>query len=297
MKWSFRSLSRKNKPIAWGMLCALLLLGSCQNKAQQEAEKGRALARVDKQTLWEADLSGVLPVGTNAKDSAEIVNRFVESWLRRQLLFQHAQTHIEYNRSELEQKVQDYRYALLTYEFEKKYLEEKLQREVSKQEIESYYQNHQSEFELKQNIVRALYVKIPLAAPQQESVRRWIQSGSENDRKQLANYCFSNALDFSMQDSIWVDFDALIKGSPLERIPDKVNLLKYNRFIEAKDEENQYFMYILNYKIVNQISPLEFVEQRIKDMVINQRKTELMRQFENELYQKAQKDKKIEIYR
>jgi len=297
MKWSFKSLLEKNKQSVWGLLCALLLLGSCQDKAQQEADKGRALARVDKQTLWEADLRGVLPLGTNAADSTEIVNRFIESWLRRQLLFQHAQANTEYNRNELEQKVQDYRYALVTYEFEKQYLEERLKREVSKQEIDNYYQNHQSEFELKQNIVRAFLIKIPIKAPQQDNVRRWIQSDNEKDRNQLANYCFSNALDFSLQDSIWVDFDMLIKGSPLERMPDKVNFLKYNRFVEAKDEENQYFMYILDYKIVNQISPLEFVEQRIKDMVINQRKTELMRQFESDLYQKAQKDKKIEIYR
>ena len=297
MKRNFRSLSEKSRQIFSGLILCLVILGSCQDKSQQEADKGKAIARVDKQTLWEADLKGILPLGIGAKDSAEIANRFIESWLRRQLLFQYAQNNTEYNRSELEQKVQDYRYALVTYEFEKKYLEENLKREVSKQEIEAYYQNHQAEFELKENIVRAFFIKVPLKAPQQDNVRRWIQSDSEKDRTQLANYCYSNALDFSLQDSIWVDFDLLIKGSPLERMPDKVNFLKYNRFVEAKDEENQYYIYILNYKIVNQISPLEFVEQRIKDMVINQRKTELMRQFENDLYQKAQKDKKIEIYR
>lgn len=267
-----------------------------KDKPKDTSESSEVIARVYDKNLLKKDINGILPEDASSEDSANIVSRYVKSWIKKQLLINEAASKIDFNEAELERKILDYRYALMVYEYEKFYINHELDKEVSEEEIEEFYRENLANFELKQNIVRGIYIKVPKVAPKIERLKKLIHSDKSKDKKELKSYCFRFATTYSLDDSLWVNFDELIKNTPLIGIPDKVQFLKENEHIETEDDEYLYFIRISDYKISDQTSPLEFVKDDIINIIINKRKLELAKQLEENIYEQAKENEDFEIY-
>jgi hypothetical protein len=90
-------------------------------------------------------------------------------------------------------------------------------------------------------------------------------------------------------------FDDLVRNSPLAEIPNKVQFLKANPYYETEDESYLYFLKVDEYRISDNISPLEFVTDEIKNIILNKRKVELAKKLEDEVYENALEHKDFEI--
>ena len=101
-------------------------------------------------SLWELWRQGRPP-----DDSAKLVEAYIDSWIRKQLLIQEASRKIDINEAEVERKVLDYRYSIIAYEYQNYYIKQNLDTAVSNAEIEKYYKDNIDNFILKQNIVQA----------------------------------------------------------------------------------------------------------------------------------------------
>ena len=91
-----------------------------------------------------------------------------------------------------------------------------------------------------------------------------IRSKKPKDRDELASYCFQFATYYTLEDTLWINFDELIQSTPLASIPSREQYLKSNKYVETNDQNFEYFLYINEYKIADQISPLEFVRDNIE---------------------------------
>ncbi|MEJ0030644.1 MAG: hypothetical protein WDO15_09865 [Bacteroidota bacterium] len=58
----------------------------------------------------------------------------------------------------------------------------------------------------------------------------------------------------------------------LPEIPNKVQFLKSNPYYETSDAESMYFFKVDEYKISDNVSPMEFVRAEIKNIILNKRK-------------------------
>ncbi len=85
-------------------------------------------------------------------------------------------------------------------------------------------------------------------------------------------------------------------NTPLINEPNKVGLLRGNKFIEVSDDNFTYYFKILQYKISDQESPLEFVKDEIRKIIINKRKVELAAKLENDVYNRAKENDDFEIF-
>ena len=101
----------------------------------------------------------------------------------------------------------------------------------------------------------------------------------------------------TLEDTVWLNFDELIQSTPLASIPNHEQYLKTNKYVETNDQNFEYFLYINEYKIADQISPLEFVRDDIKEIIVNKRKIALANQLETDIYAEAQTNNDFEIYR
>jgi len=196
----------------------------------------------------------------------------------------------------LSRKILDYRYALMVHEFKLYYINEKLQTQVTEEEIQSYYNSNQDNFELKQNIIKGIFIKLPKEAPKIKKVGKLIRSKKPTDNEELASYCFQFATYYTLEDTVWLNFNELIQSTPLASIPNQEQYLKSNKYVETSDQNFEYFLYINEYKIADQISPLEFVRDDIKEIIVNKRKIELANQLESDIYLEAQTNNDFEIY-
>src|SRR5690606_15386915 len=251
----------------------LFFLHSCdmikmKKEPDESNEQSAVIARAYDNNLYEHDIKGIVSENVSKQDSANIISRYVNNWIKKQLLINEAASKIDFDEAELERKILDYRYALMVYEYEKYYINDELNTEVTEEDIKSYYENNISNFELKQNIVRGIFIKVAKDAPKIERLKKLIHSNKSKDKKELKSYCFRFATSYSLDDSLWVNFEELIKNTPLIGIPNKVQFLKENEHIETEDESFLYFIRIYDYKISDETSPLELVIDEINNIII-----------------------------
>ncbi|MCB0487357.1 MAG: peptidyl-prolyl cis-trans isomerase [Cyclobacteriaceae bacterium] len=266
-----------------------------KDQAGEDATR-KAVARVNDTYLYLDELEGIVTANTPKEDSAGRMTAYVNSWIRKQLLINEALKRIDINEAEVERKILDYRYSLIGYQFQKLYIQQNLTDSVSDQEIETYYTQNIDNFILKQNIIKGTFIKVPQGAPRVNRVKDLIFSNKQKDRDDLRSYCLSFSSAYHLSDSSWIEFDKLVVNSPLAEIPNKIQFLKSYPYYETSDAGFLYYLKIDAYKISDNVSPLEFVKEDIKNIIINKRKVELARKLEEEVYENAAESKDFEIF-
>jgi len=279
----------------------IVLLSSCEffqvkKDAAENIVQEKPIARAHDAFLYKEDIGSIVPDGMSPTDSAERVNRYIDSWARKQLLIKEATENIEFDEAEIERKILDYRYSLMGYEYQSYYVSEKLVDEVTDEAIEEYYTEHIDNFTLKQNIIRGKFINLPIGAPSTVDIKKLIHSNKEVDLEVLKTYCLSFATSYQLNDSAWINFEELVRSTPLAQLDNKVQFLKTKKYTELADSTNLYYLSISEYKMSDELSPMEFVKDQIKNIIINKRKIALARQLEEEVYEKAVRNKEIEIY-
>lgn len=272
----------------------IVLIAACSSGPVRD-EKRQAIARAENYFLYVDELENLVPPGTPAKDSQELVKKFIDNWVRESLVIQKAENNLSDEQKNVERQLQDYRKSLITYTYEKELVKQKLDTLVSEKEIEQFYNNNQEDFELKDNIIKVIYVKVNKKAPGIDKLKKWYQSDNLKDREQLAGYCHQFAENFYLDDNSWLLFDDLLKEIPIQTY-NKELFLQNNRFVEVTDSLNHYFLNIKGFKIRNSISPLSFERENIKNIILNKRKLELITKMKEDVYNDAANNKKIEIY-
>jgi hypothetical protein len=267
-----------------------------ENITESDDLQKNPIVRAHDAFLYPEDLDGIVPKGMSTSDSAERVNRYIDSWARKQLLIKEASQNIEFDEAEIERKILDYRYSLMGYEFQSYYVNKKLVSNITDEEIQDYYTNHIDNFTLKQNIIRGKFINLPIGAPSTIDVKQLINSTKEDDIELLKTYCLSFAISYQLNDSLWINFDELVRSTPLAQLDNKVQFLKTKKYTESVDSTNLYYLSISEYKMSDELSPMEFVKDQIENIIINKRKIALARQLEEEVYEKAVRNKEIEIY-
>jgi hypothetical protein len=277
----------------------ILIVSGCDFIKMRNAEKEGArqpVARVNNAVLYQDELAGIVPVNLGKEDSVGRVEAYVDSWIRKQLLIQEASKKININEAELERKILDYRFSIIAYEYQSFYIKQHLDTAIQPTEIETYYKNNIDNFILKQNIVRATYIKVPKNAPNTKKIKDWIYAKDDASKAELKAFCLSFSVAYHLSDSAWMVFDELVRNSPLAEIPNKVQFLKANPYYETDDESYLYFFKADEYRISDNVSPLEFVRDEITNIILNKRKVELAKKLEDEVYKNALDKKEFEIY-
>jgi hypothetical protein len=282
------------------MAGVLLMANACdfiQMKGKQARDEGRkAVARVGNTYLYADELIGIASAEKNKEDSTARVSAYVDSWIRKQLLLNEAAKNIDINEAEVERKVLDYRYSLIGYEFQNYYINKNLNDSVSQQEVENYYKDHLDNFILKQNIIQGAYIKVAKTAPRTHRIKELLFSNRPKDWNELKSYCLGFTEAYQLPDSTWIEFDKLAANSPLADIPNKIQFLRSYNYYETSDANYLYFIKINAYKISDNVSPLDFVKEDIRNIILNKRKVELAKKLEDEVYENAAKQKEFEIY-
>jgi hypothetical protein len=262
-----------------------------------EADANRQpIAKVGTAYLYKDELAGIVPPKVEKEDSTVRVEAYIDSWVRKQLLIQEATKKIDINEAEVERKILDYRYSIIAYEYQTLYIKDHLDTAINSDEIDKYYKENIDNFVLKQNIIRATYLKVPKNAPQIKRIKELIFARSDQGKADLKSFCLSFSAAYHITDSTWMIFDELVRNSPIAEIPNKVQFLKTNPYYETEDDNYLYYLKVDEYRISDNVSPLEFVRDEISNIILNKRKVELAKKLEDEVYNNALEQNDFEIY-
>ena len=271
------------------IVIGLFCVGCINNKPDDP------VARVGEYYLNKSDIVGIVPQETSFQDSIEIIKNFVNNWIRQKLILNQAEKNLISEQKKFDKQLKDYRSSLIIYEYERKLIRQNLDTIVSDQEIEKYYNGNKSQFVLKDNIVKGLYVKMDINSPDIRKVKNMMKSDDIEERYKLEDYCLQNLSNYFIDDQGWLLFNDLLKEIPINPY-NQEQYLRYNRFIEISDSLFHYMLNIKDFNIKEGISPLSFERENIRDIIINKRKQKLINEMEDEVYKTALKKKHFHIY-
>jgi hypothetical protein len=270
------------------LIFSLLSCGESDNKSD-------AVARVFDQYLSRKDVVKQIPFGTSSRDSAMLAQEIIDQWVRRQLIFKRAENNLTDEQKDVSKQIEDYRISLLTYAYERELVRQKLDTVVSDAEIETYYKSNPGNFELKNNIIRLKYIKLPVSSPNGDKASKWFRSAASADRNRLEQYCKMYAVNYLLDDANWLLFDDVLKELPIQAY----SMERFNRGernLDTKDNEYRYLISITGFLIEETSAPLSFEKNNIRNIILNKRKIKLVEQMQKDVYNQAMNDKDVEIY-
>ncbi len=97
-----------------------------------------------------------------------------------------------------------------------------------------------------------------------------------------------------MNDSTWLFLDDIKKEIPALREQSDYSV-SAGRVVEIEDEQYYYHLKVKDVKVKNAYSPINFEKQNIRKFILNNRKTQLINQYKQELLEKAKAEKTFTI--
>ena len=134
-----------------------------------------------------------------------------------------------------------------------------------------------------------------MTAPQLANVRRWYKTETQEAVEHLEKYSLQNAVKYEYFYDKWVTVSEVLDLMPL-KVPDVDDYLDKNRHVELKDTAFCYFLNVSDYRRMGEEEPYEFARTQVKDMLLNVRQVEFMKQVKDDLYRRAVKRDKIKYY-
>jgi hypothetical protein len=270
-----------------------VLASSC-SYLKKEIEK-EPVARVFDKYLYRDELREMIPADASPEDSTLMAENFINNWIRQAVIYRKAEDNLSDSEKDFQKKLEDYRRSLVIYTYERNLVDQVLDTLVTTEQIEDYYNRNKQNFELKDNIIKVIYIKVDKKAPDIAKVENWVKNASQKDLLNLENYAYQFAQNFFLDDNTWLLFDDLLKEIPMKTY-NQEEFLKNNRYIEVEDQNSVYFVNIKGFKIKNSLSPLSFERENIRNIIINKRKLQLITKMKNDIYEEALQKKDIEIF-
>jgi hypothetical protein len=277
------------------IIFVLSVVAGCRRN--NDSVKRIPLAEVGNVVLYYDEVPALLQHSIADSDSAAIIQNYINKWAKRQLLFMKAEDNLSpETREDIEKQLKETRANLVIYQYQQKMMLEKMDTVVTDAEMENYYAANEQSFLLNSNIVKALFIKLPIETPDISRVKRLARSGDQKDLQQLESYCFQFAEKFDDFKEEWVPMDRLLVELP-DDIENQENFLKRNTFYETSDSTSEYLISIRDYRLRASLAPFEYVKNDIKRIIWNSRRYEFLQSLENGIYSEALKENSFKIYK
>ena len=271
----------------------LLLLLSCQSRHERDPE---AIARVDESYLYDDEIKGLVPAGTSKEDSVVIVRNFIDRWAAQKLLMQRAEMNLnDAQKESLDKLVKQYRVDLYTKQYIEQVVKTTVDTVVSEAELEAYYKANKENFKTNAVLVRLRYIHLAKDNPKYETIKNRFFDFRKSDKK----FWDSHAMQFksfAFNDSVWADMSQVHAKLPFINPENRDEFISPGKSIQFPTGNDVYLVKIVNVIDRNQVSPFDYLKPTLREVILNKRKLELIKKFENDITDDAIKDKNYEIY-
>jgi hypothetical protein len=276
------------------ILVIIILLTACNNRT--EPVKRVPVAKVGDVVLYADEIPKLLQPGISPEDSAAVIQNYINKWAKKELLFMKAEQNLTPEfKNEIELQLEDTRANLVIYQYQRQMMLEKMDTTISDEEMESYYATNEKNFLLNSNIVKALFIKVPLETPGIDKIRLLARSNEQKDLQQLESYCYQFAEKFDDFNEDWVTMDRLSVELPQD-IVNQDNFLRKNSWFETSDSSSVYMITIRDYRQRYSLAPFDYIKNDIKSIILNNRRFEFLQSLENGIYNEAIKENSFKIF-
>lgn len=278
-----------------GLIILVLMFIGCSKTPQQDNTD--AVARVNDVYLYESDLENLVPSGTSKNDSIAIVKDYINRWAMQQLLVNRAEKNINKTKQqELEELINQYKIDL----YSKSYLEDlvmtKVDTLISDDEIKRYYEKNKNNFKASEPLIKLRYINLIKGNTKLGIINNKLLNFSKKDQAELQKMAvqFKN---YALNDSIWVDVNQVYEKLPFINQENKQKFISPGMAYQFTDNNLIWLVKIKDVVEKNNNVPLQYIKPTIKQIILNNRKKDLINKIQTEITNDAIKDKDFEIFK
>lgn len=271
----------------------ILLIISCELENNSKEEP---IARVNDNFLFFSDIQESLDENMSQNDSMLAVNSAINNWASKKLLYEKAIFNLSNSKqNELDLLVKSYESDLYISNYEKEWLKTRVDTIVSKDQLQSYYNDNKNKFRLRQDILLARFIELPIENFNKTQIVRSFRRLNFQDKIYLDSISLQFKSSF-INDSVWLRPELFFNNFKIE------NKVKYNRylkkksFFEIKDLESLYLVYISDILRKNDYAPMSYVKPTLVQILLNKRKLEMKKQLKTDILKQGIAENNFEIY-
>lgn len=252
------------------------------------------LAEVENEHLYLSEIS--IPENLSAEDSVSFLKNMVQNWVFEQLMYLDASSKLsEQEMMKIEKQLKNARKLMFIAALEENIVSDSIKISVDAAEIQKYYSLNPDEFLLKENIVKVTYLKLKKAGSDVAKFKSLLKSDNPTDKTELTAYARENALNYFLEDNVWLYFNDILKEIPI-KAENQTDFLKNNTFYEVSNDSVIYLVRFNDYMLSESSAPLTLVRDRIESVLIARKKNMLLNDYRNKMYENALKEKKVTLY-
>ena len=270
----------------------LLLILSCDFNTELN---DNIVARVGDKTLSKEDLINKLPKIVNSEDSIIISNKIINNWALNQLLIDNAEINLSNEEVEKIEKISnDYYNDLLISTYKNKVASYNSDTLVLDDEISEYYDSNFENFLLYEDIIKGRYVKLNKNNFNLNEIKRRFRRFNEQDLTFFDSISLQ-LLNYSLNDTIWVNKDLFFNKIPVLKDEEIERIVKKTLYVVKEDSLDVYLIKINDFIDINDKAPLDYIYNRIEELIKNKKRVDFIKKFETETIENAKIENNFEI--
>ena len=261
-----------------------MLLISCDFNKKSD---NNYVARVGEEFLDYSYLNDLIPKNISVEDSVELANKIISEWATSKLLLQNAQNNLNENEKEsIDEKSKKYRDNLILSDYKNKISKNNPDTVVTDNEINVFYETNSKNFTLYNEIIQGRYLKLNKNNFNINEIKRRFNRFNLADR-----YFFDSIsiqlLNYSFNDSTWINKNLFFNKIPTLNNDEIQRIVKNNLFYIKEDSLALYLIKINKYKKANDYAPLDYIYERIRELISNRKRIDYLIKIEKELIEDA----------
>lgn len=273
------------------ILIVALMLASCS----LFQSKSDILVKIGKDVLYKQDVYKLIPEGSSAQDSAIMIDQYVQSWALPRLKTLKAQEQLTPEERNITKEIEDFRNNLISFRYEKMYMESRIDTLVSRDQMEDYYNENQQSFIYDYSVVKARLITIGSRSPYYSNIKELYQTTNPDELSQLRDLCQSYAEKYDDYSQSWVSIQQVARdlGMMTSELED---MLSQNKSFIIEGEQKNILVFFDEIYPLNTLTPFDYNEKKIQEAIISKRKQEILAKLEQDLLNEALENNKMKRY-
>lgn len=285
-------MRKSDLKLVLALAVTLLSVSSCQFLSDLFHDD-ELVARVGEHKLYRSEVLAVLPGGISSEDSTNLSLQYINSWAADYVYMDIAEKQLSKKEKNVANELEDYRRALLKYRYEQLYIRERLDTEVSDEEIKAYYDK--SNPVLQVPVVKARFLRMSADSPNLDEMKKLISSRDTLDLVLADSLSYTMADKYTDYGGKWIDMLTLAHdfGTDYGTLLSQKN----GSWIEVADDYGKVdIAYVVDFARAGTPAPIEYSADEIREMIIGSRKNALVSTLEQSLLKDAAESKRFVIY-
>ena len=276
------------------IVCCFFLFLSCDlfKIHKKENSNKEIVAIVNTEKLFKTDFINVLPKNIHKIDSNIMAKSYIHDWAINKLLLQKAKNNSSSQSiNQINGLVKDYKESLLINNYKEQLIKQKLDTIITKEEMKVFYLLNKENFKLNEELIKIKFLHVDNNINDKNKIVALFKSDDILDLDELEKQELSFKF-HQFNDSIWKELDNVLLKLPFS----KDKLLKKTKFIQRQDSIGLYLVAVKDVLLRNSTAPLSYVTSTIEQMILHNRKIQLIRKIEKTIIKDAIQNKNFKIY-